>query len=238
MHTMGRSARMGLVLLLVGCEAVDSSDILTDGIHAELTASSDGDETEAKAILRVGGSTSNTYVNMGGDDQLTVTVGEETEKLREQHIGDYYYYTATVDHTAADSEFSFAFERTIDEGAPSSLCSLPEGFEITGPEEDTTVSRSTEDLTVTWEEADSGDDIVVFVESECAFNEDEDVSGDPGSFTFEAGSIESYSGYEDEACAAMVGVIRKRSGSLDAGFGEGGSIHGVQIRMVEIRLDP
>ena len=53
-----------------------------------------------------------------------------------------------------DTEFAIAFLREVDEGAPSSVVSLPAKFEITEPASDTTFSRETDDITIAWDVTD------------------------------------------------------------------------------------
>jgi hypothetical protein len=63
---------------LVACEAVDSEDVLTSGMYADLAVTNTGSNTRAAAILRVGGASSNTFVELTGDDSLTLRIGEES----------------------------------------------------------------------------------------------------------------------------------------------------------------
>ena len=59
---------LGLPLLLLGlvaCESVDSTAVTTAGVYADITAMADGSgSTRTTAILKVGGATSNTYLDL------------------------------------------------------------------------------------------------------------------------------------------------------------------------------
>ncbi|MCB9762766.1 MAG: hypothetical protein H6739_23395 [Alphaproteobacteria bacterium] len=241
MNTTTRLALIPILIFpaLVGCESIESQDILTSGIYADLTVITDGDGARAQAILRSGGATSNTFVQLTGDDDLSVSAdGGEAVAMSEQNLGDIYSYTADLDEDAAGTEFTFAFTRTIDDGAPASTAVLPEPFNATGPAEDSTASRTADDITITWEPSGSADDMELKVHGDCFIDLSVPIEGDPGTYVVEAGTIESPDGTADQACDATITIMRKRSGSLDAGFGEGGVIYAAQSREIKIRMDP
>lgn len=230
-----------LVLLspLVACASVESKDTLTDGLFAELTAIADGTgATRAQATLKVGGSTSNTYVELVQDDVLTVTAGELTETLLVTSIGDFFTYIADLDVDAADTPLAFAFTRSVDAGAPESTASLPSPFTVTGPNADAVFAHGADPLVVTWGDAGSTDAMQVKVSGDCIFDHVVAVEGDPGTVTIEPGTLRPIDEETPGACAAKVMVERRRDGALDAGFGEGGVIYAAQSREVGIRLDP
>lgn len=223
---------------LVACEAVDSSNVLTDGMWAEMTAVSDGETTTATATLKVGGPASNTFVELVDDDTLTVAIdGAEPTELDASNLGDWFWYDTTTDLVAGGTSFDFAFLRTVDEGAPSTTCALPSPFEITGPEVDAEFSRANDAMTVQWD-GGSSDDIEVVVSSSCFVDLYVDVDGDPGTVVVEAGSYDVYEDDEDENCPATVTVKRIAPGTVDTGFGEGGESYGAQVRTVDVMLLP
>lgn len=236
---MSRTLTLSAALLLLSaCEAVDSSSVLTDGMYADLTAAADGSgQTLVKAVLRVGGATSNTYVNLEGDDRLTATAGETTLDLEVNALGDYRDYTATFDVEAEDSLFTVAFLRTVDEGAPASTMTLPAPFALAGPAAEDVISRQA-DITLTWEPAGTNDAMSWRVNGECFFDAYGQVQGDPGTVVIPAGSLESVNEDAPTACEATVTVWRSRAGALDPGFGEGGAVFGQQLRQLTFRSDP
>ncbi|MDP2310763.1 MAG: hypothetical protein Q8P18_32395 [Pseudomonadota bacterium] len=228
-----------LLLPLAACESVESKDTLTDGIYADYAAVTEGNGiTRAQATLRVGGGTSNTFVELVGDDVLTVTAGGITETLLSANIGDYFTYLADLDVDAADTSFAFAFTRTVDAGAPQSTVSLPSPFTLTGPAADTVFSRATDPIVVTWGDAGSTDALQVKLTGDCIFDHLVSVDGDPGTVTIEAGTLLPTNEETPEACAVSLVVQRRRDGTLDAGFGEGGVVYAAQTRAVGIRSDP
>ena len=224
---------------LVACESVESTDVMTSGVYADIEAVAEGDgSTRASAILRVGGADSNTFLELVADDSLTASTGEETQELIEQSIGDYFSYVADFDVDAEDTEFVVAFERTVDEGAPNTTLSLPALFDLTGPEEGVTLSRSEEDITITWESSGTEDEMLWSASGGCFFDASGGIEGDPGTFTIEAGTLESVDEDEPETCEATLVITRSRVGDLDPGYGEGGSVFGKQMRSVDILVSP
>ena len=108
--------RTGLTLLslgVMGCESADSSDIKTSGMHATFTAVTDGTGTEATAVLRVGGSASNTFVKLSSGDALAVAAGTETDTLTETHLGDFYSYLGSLEADDPDTLLTFSFTLSL-----------------------------------------------------------------------------------------------------------------------------
>lgn len=225
---------------LVGCESVESTDVLTSGLYADLSATADGSgTTRTEAVLRVGGGTSNTYLALAGDDTLSAleTASGTKITLDEHNLGDIYHYWADFDVDAEDSEFVISFERTIDDGAPDSNMTLPAPFDITGPDADANHSRAA-DLTVGWEPSGSADPMAWEIVGECFHAASGTLSGDSGSVVVPAGSLQPFDGEDATSCEATLTVSRARAGNLDPGYGEGGKITGRQVRQIKFRSDP
>lgn len=234
-----RHAAFALALApLIACEAVDSEDVLTSGMYADLAVTNSGSNTRAAAILRVGGSTSNTFVELTGDDSLTLGIGEESTELQSQNFGDLWSYNADLELGDAGTEYTFALERTVDEGAPSSTCTMPAPFELSAPEMDASVSRSEDSLLISWDGSGEAEPMELIVESECTELLVLPVDQDTGSYTLPAGEITPYGGMEDDSCKASLVLRRVRAGALDDGYGEGGRIHAAQERSVDLQLSP
>ena len=223
---------------LIACEAVDSEDVLTSGMHADLAVTNTGDNTRAAAVLRVGGATSNTFVELTGEDSLTVNIGEESTPLQAQNLGDLWSYNADLELGDAGTEYAFAFERSVDEGAPSSTCTMPAPFELSTPEMDASVSRSEDSVLVSWEGSGESDPMELIVDSECTEYLAIAVDQDSGSYTIEAGEITAYEGMEDDNCKGSLVLRRVRAGALDTGYGEGGQVHAAQERSVDLQFAP
>jgi hypothetical protein len=72
-----RLALIGVLLLAFGCtESVESEDVRTSGIYPEVMVTATGDgQSRVEVRMKVGGPSSNTYLDMTGDDKIEVTVG-------------------------------------------------------------------------------------------------------------------------------------------------------------------
>ncbi len=174
-------------LTAAACADVASEDVLTSGIYADLSVEgSDHGTSTVTAKLKVGGSGSNTYVELTGTDELIASVGDETQVMVEQTIGDYHEYVAGFATADGGDVFTVSFNRSVDEGAPNSSMTLPDPFDIDpvqGP-----FQRSS-DITLTWSPASSPDNMRLTATGSCVLTYGRDISGDPGIVTIEADSL-------------------------------------------------
>jgi hypothetical protein len=225
---------------LLACENVDSEDVMTDGIYADINAFATGDgNTTVRAALRVGGGASNTFLEMVGDDQLLASMGEgDPVEMGEKSFLGSRWYTAEFDADAEDTEFNVAFERTVDEPAPESKMTMVAPFELTAPASSAEYSRATDDIEITWDASGSSDDMIVNIDGDCVQLYHEDLSGDTGSFTVVAGTLDPAQDQDDETCSVTIELIRHRDGNLDPAYGEGGVIYARQIRTIQVSSAP
>jgi hypothetical protein len=117
------------------CESTTSDGVLTAGLRGDFRASAGpGGDTAVIGRLRVGGQLSNVYLELVGDDELTVTRGSETEKMirRAEAFGMVGYH-ATLDGDSAGQDIRMSFSRKVDRGAPGSTVRMPSAFELTSP---------------------------------------------------------------------------------------------------------
>jgi hypothetical protein len=226
-----------LALSITACaESVESDDVLTDGIYADLSAVATEEGMRVTAILVVGGESSNTYVKLTGDDALTATADGETRRLSAQNLGNIYHYGADLAANTGDTEVVFRFERSIDDGAPDSRCTLPAAIDITGPADGDVFSRAEDELVVTWTPSNEDDTLRLEVEGNCIQGMIWTVD-DTGSYTIPPGTLTSQSD-PPEACETEIQLSRERSGTLDPAFGEGGRVVCSQRRTTTFRSDP
>lgn len=226
-----------VILATSACESTDSEDVKTSGMYATFTAISDGSGTRAEAVLKVGGATSNTFVKLSSGDTLSVKAASESLTLTETHFGELYSYVGDLTADAPGTEFTFVFDRTSDEDAPSSKATMPAAFNITAPAASTVIKRS-ESNTITWDSSGSSNAMTVEVKGGCIIDYRQAVTGDPGTFTLNAGALKTPQNKETESCSGTIVVTRASAGTLDPAFGEGGSVTASQQRTVEVRIDP
>jgi hypothetical protein len=169
---------------LGGCsrETTSSANIRTPGIAAliDVTAT-DSTNSTVHVELRVGGSSSNTFVNLESGDKLTASAGDVVKDLRsDDAAGEYEAEFATA---AAGTEFKVMFEREVDEDALGNRGTMPAPFEITGVPT-TTPSRVNDDIVITWDPAESGASMEIEVTGSCIFSKPIDVPGDKGTHNY------------------------------------------------------
>ena len=234
---MNRSILLLPALALVACTDVDSADLLTSGMHASITGVAKGDgTTTVDVVLRAGGATSTTFVQLTGDDQLTASVdGGDPVELNHYELADYHGYSATLSNDSPDATFEVAFVRTVDDGAPSSTFSLPEPFDI--GELPQTASRA-EDLTITWTPSGSGETMTIEVAGTCFQGVLQNIDDDPGTYTIPAGTMQTIEDAETDTCDAVVILWRHEEGAADPAYGEGGFATGRQRREKTISSTP
>lgn len=224
-------------IALMGCAAIESEDLRTSGIYANVVVVADGEgSSDVTAVLRAGGALSTTFVELTGDDVLTATLQEETVVMNEISLGNLNSFVAEFQSDEPGVDYVISLERSLDEGAPNTVIQLPEPFEI-DPPTITEFARGTEDLTITWTPADSGDNMRVTIDGDCFLVHTDELSGDPGTWTLEAGVLED-TGTDSTNCEADITVERRQSGTLDPNYGEGGSATGIQQRTVSVQSTP
>jgi len=226
----------------LACEQVDSADIKTSGVYANIVAEADGGgSTKVTTSLRVGGVLSNTFLELGPDESIVATSGTDEKTLSRKSLLGAISYVGTFTGDQADKDFKVAWNRGDGfVSAPSTQLSLPAGFDLTAPVGGATFSRANDDLVVTWAPASTSDELLwEVITSTCAREmKSNTITGDPGTFTIAAGTLTSIQGHETETCDTTLLLIRRRLGELDPAYGEGGWVVGRQVRTVTFSSAP
>src|SRR5262245_19182965 len=157
---------LSAALSLWGCkETTSSCNVRTAGLAmlTVVTATSESD-VRVKTTLLVGGDESNTYATLDGCDELFAEADGERKQMSEIDDGE---YEAKFDLGDEDTEYRVILEREQDETAAGNVGKLPAPFDVTSnfPDE---ISRADDDMEVTWDPADSGDDMKLEIEDEAA----------------------------------------------------------------------
>lgn len=207
----------GLVgLLAVGCskETTSSRNIKTGGIAALTDVYADTDTTATIHVeLKVGGSSSNTYINLEDGDQLIATAGDQTKTL--SMTDDAGIFEAKFSGVGEDTAFSLVLERPHDTTASDNSGTLPAPFTLEKPTDD--LSRKNDDLGVAWAPSGTNDAMSLHFDGDCIFDLSEKPS-DSGSFTVPKGKLDSTGGDKPEACKLTLEAQRSRSGTADSAF--------------------
>lgn len=220
-----RTIIAAFALFAFGCsESVESSDVRTSGVYPEIdvTATGNGSST-VRVRLKVGGSNSNTFLDLKGEDELKATVDGMTKTLD----GSGNSYSATFPTDAEGTEFTIAFLRgSEDDDAPESKVTMPAPFDLML--DSTEAGRGADDVEVTWDPPASGS-VSWKLSGEC-IKLDTGSTPDDGAYTIEAGSIETFESDMDKSCTATFEMTRARAGTVDPAFTEGGSIVARHVR--------
>ena len=224
----------------VACTDVKSEEVTTAGMYLDYTVVTQGEGTgsEVNTLLRVGGATSTTYVDLSVGDQLAVSVGDEESVLNQVSLGVVHSYQQRFDADAEGSEFTLSFDRADQTGAPASIAILPTPFEITLPIVDESFSRSVEagELVIEWDSS-SDDRVNIAVHGDCFASYFALDEADMGNHSIPLSYFKDNEYDSVSTCSAEVSVERSRAGSVDREFG-GGSAQGVQRRTVTVQLEP
>ncbi len=240
-----------LILLMVGsaaCTSVESKNVRTDGLFADFEARADGSgKTSVEASLRVGGSTGS-FVDLDDGDKLVAHNGMDN---REMDLGTSLFgmriYDESFDADDAGESFRIEFQREAHDsteeacrggGAPNSVVTLPAKFTISSPAADTAFGRAMDAITINWNAANDGDEMEGKLDGECVHSKTFDIGADNGAFTIDAGEIEARDMEEGTTCDITIQITRKRAGTVDDAYGEGGRFIGKQVREIELSSRP
>lgn len=238
-----------LPVFAIGCEQVDSVDVRTDGIHADISLVTDGNgKTDLSATLRVGGSNSNTYLDLVDGDELTAFAGAEVKKLsRNRRALGQIHYEGQFDTDREDTQFRIAFTRVGHDSAetecrggdaPNSTATLPAPFAIQSPAETAAFSADNDDIEVSWSNSGQNDDMEYRVSGSCIKDFGDDNLNDDGRFTIDHDDFKLVNDEATFDCDVKIKITRSREGSIDSGYGEGGKVNAHQVRSVEVKLRP
>lgn len=221
------------VVLASGCAKTDSSDLLTTGIYAAIGAQATGDgTTRVYTTLYVGNPLNLNYVDLTGDDQLIATHNNDNKVMTETTLLNIVSHYASWTTDNEGDVFAVAFERTVDDGAPRSVATLPAKFAINAAP--TTASRA-QALTLTWGPLDAPNTMRWEAKGDCIELETQSLGVDTGTLTIEPDRLKKRMGdMVPDSCAITITVSRIRAGMLDPGYGKGGIVEGAQIRTVTL----
>lgn len=224
-----------------GCKETTSCDNIRTGGIAMLVdvVATSASSSRVRAELKVGGDESNTVCILESGDELVASAGDEEKQMRAIDDG---LYETTFGTGEADTEFRVSLIRTVDDdSAEDSTGTLPPPFDITSSYDDP-VSRTQDEMEITWEPSDSGDDMELEIEDgsgDCIIAiEDFDIPGDDGSYTLAPGEIHGSSAGEDESCDAEARLTRSRNGSTDSALDGESYFHLRQVRSVDFVTAP
>jgi hypothetical protein len=220
-----------------GCAKTESSDLLTSGIYADLSARATGTgTTTVYATLYVGNPINLNFVELTGDDQLVASYGGQTKVMNQTELLNIVSHAAEFSTDAEGASFGIALQRSVDAGAPTSTVTLPAKFTLTPVP--TSASRAAA-LALSWSPAASTDTMSWRATGECIGDAQGVLAGDSGTMAIAAGTLMKRQGQNiPDSCMVSITVTRSRAGKLDSHYGKGGDATGRQDRTVTMMSTP
>lgn len=222
---------LGPLCALTACkETTSSANIRTPGISmaVEVVARSAAAST-VTATLQVGGP-DGTYVILDAPDALYAEADGDRKQMKAVEDG---VYEAKFSVAAEDTEFVVALDREEEDDATDNQGLLPAPFDITSSFPDP-VSRADDDIEVTWDPSNQDGDMKLEIEDEVggciAFDERENIGGDPGTFVVERGTLKSQDEDKPETCDATLTLSRSRKGTNDSALDSESTFVLTQVR--------
>ncbi len=230
---------------LTGC-SVSSADLDTDSMWADIGVSATGSGSSNVSVTLRRGLLSTTFIDLTDDDVLTATNNDTTQEMQALRLLGLVSYSTSFDVDEGGEQFEVTLTRDRDDGAPSSMVTLPDRFALdplNDPSPDEAgLSRENDAIVVSWiPEGDSGT-YSISVSGDCIDTFETSAPADATTVTIEAGSLvkrqpeepeEGEEGEEAEevpdTCDATINVSRSLTGDLDLAW-MGGLISGSQRR--------
>ncbi|MBS1151003.1 MAG: hypothetical protein H6Q89_2701 [Myxococcaceae bacterium] len=235
---MTRTAALSALAFLSACTTASSTDIKTSGLYATITGTANGSgATEVSTTLQLG-PLSTTFVELSGTDTLTATSGSNTATLKKFALLGLVNYSASLTGDEEGKSVTVALTRSGgDTSAPSSVLTLPAKFELTGPTAGATFKRGTDQIEVKWDTSGKPDTLTIDLSGSCIETVSKTAT-DSGSLVIAGSELKASKDNETKTCDVTVTTRRTRAGTLDAAYGKGGSVSGVQVRTRSIKSAP
>ena len=224
------------VVLAGGCAKTESSDLLTHGMYAGITARAQGTgSTTVTATLYVGDPINLNFVELTGSDELVATHDGDTRVMSQVELLNVVSHQTVFPGDAPGGEYVVDFQRTVDNGAPESVAILPDPFSLVVPPG--TASRAAE-FTVSWSNP-TGDTMAWSASGDCIDVASGAIAANTDHVTIAANTLKKRQAQQvADSCAIKVGVTRTKIGVLDTHYGKGGSVSGEQYREIGFTSTP
>jgi hypothetical protein len=234
---MDKLVFVAVALVAAACVRTESGDVLTANIYAQIGAQATGTgTTTVSAQLLVGNPTDLNFVDLGGSDRLVASFEGEDKVMTESIVLNIVTHTATFTSDAGDDEFVVDFQREIDDGAPSSLVTLPPGFTLDAPPAQQSRAQA---MTLTWTPVSANDQMRWSLTGDCIELAGAVVANDTGTVGIATGAIVKRAGPNiPDSCPVTLTMHRTRDGRIDTHYGKGGAVTGEQTRSVTFTSTP
>jgi hypothetical protein len=206
---------------------------------AHVNVVADGATTKSNIVILAGDTLMEHYL-LGMGETLTTAKGGTSTPMAAMGMGMTLEYEAAFPGMDAEGTmYTIAFNRpsTVDKGAPSSVATLPAPIALSLPADGASFSRANDDIVVNYAPSGFADPVTWFIQGPCVQVAGmQGVTGDSGNFTIARTGLKNAGA--GGTCMATLTVYRTRKGTLDPGFGKGGSVTAQQIARVSITSKP
>lgn len=233
-----------VALALAACTTLPSSDLKTGGMSATMTVVADGSgQTTVTAQINVDDNSTD-VVTLSNGDTLFATAGTVSQTMTEDTdiFNDDTYDATFSGEDSPGTRYTIAFRRLNDVSAPDSTCTLPDAFTIDAPKAGSTFSRASSDIQVNLATSGSSHgDLSYSLEGDCGdteFSQGPTSVGGGSSFTISRGTLTTDTEIGAATCAMTLTVTLTNVGTLDPGYGDGGSIQCQQTRAMTFTSTP
>ena len=227
--------RLLWLVVLTGCQSLQSQDVDNSRLYARLEADAPGSgQVDVKATL-LAGPTSATSFELVAPDALTATVGSTARALSRHSMLGSIWYDASFDGDDAGTQVTIALSRPSRTSAPESVVTLPAPFLFIRPAPGDSFSRGA-GVTVTWSVSGDREPLRLTARGACIQPVEAQLEEDAGTFTFAA--FTPSTGNKSETCVVEFTVVRTREGVVDPAYGKGGSFKATVTRALRVNSTP
>lgn len=237
------AATAALPLLAACFERVDSTDVTTDGLYADVRLLSlDGVSTDVAVTLAVGGP-NGTRVSLTNGDRLTaVAMGRTVDLSPREDLFGSPSYAGTLPHAGENVAVVVDYLRG-DRSAQAQSCGntsavgsyalMTKPFELSPM---TSSARLAQPVTVAWSNR-SAEPMEIRVDGSCVRGGVDRVS-DGGAFAIPGAWLAASDPKNPSSCSVRVQARRCATGRVSPAFGEGGRVEACQERSLAFRVSP
>ena len=227
-------------LALAGCYAeIDSPEIDTGEMSAEMRIVSHGTGTAEAAVELFSGDSRSRYVRLDtAVDTLELASGSTAALFTlDDALSGQLIYRTSLAGDGAETAFRVGLTRAGKASAPSSTVTLPPPYEVSSPgPADTYRTADGGFIPVKWSDK-SADPMVLQLSGPCILPASASVDPSKGGYDWPLAAVPRNTGAAQRSCEVTLTVERQRAGMLDPAFGQGGSLVAVARRAVTFTLD-
>lgn len=221
-----------MILLFLGCDELQSTDVVNADLALSVQVASDGAITQIDAKIQRGQGLGWTPVHVAEPETLVPSVSgvDLVFEAIDLGLGD-VVYTTTSDTGSGGVPVSIRFDRTADDSIGETSLTVPPDFTITAPAAGAGVAADTA-LIVLWDAAWADGTIDLTFSGSCIPGWEVSDADDVGEIDIPAEALAA----EGSACGATLTLIRTVTGSVNEAWGAGGTTSAQNGRTVTVAV--